>query len=157
MEGEMTRAGQTISRKHSQDVVDRILRLSRQGLNAGVIAERMAMNHRTVAAIISRNTDTAIPTKFLSLSRKLDAAKAVEIRRRWAAGETKRALAAEFGVAVGTIEQVVNNYAWRGAEALVEAQAREPELPDEAAVQDLVAAGYSAKLLEIADEICADV
>ncbi|BBY78884.1 hypothetical protein H7I53_17820 [Mycolicibacterium pulveris] len=46
---------------------------------------------------------------------KLDLAKAREIRKRFEAGETGIALAAEFGVRPSTISMVVRNQTWREA------------------------------------------
>lgn len=46
---------------------------------------------------------------------KLDLAKAREIRKRFSAGETGRALAKEFGVRPSTISMVVRNQTWREA------------------------------------------
>jgi hypothetical protein len=155
MEDEMTRAGQTISRKVSPDTVSRILALSKQGLHAGLISDRLGMNRRTVSSIISRNSDE--PSKYVfRTGRKLNLEKAADIRRRAAAGESKRSLAAAFGVAVGTIEQVLHGATWRHAEAGCQLPEQGPGLPDETAVSDLLDEGFNPRLLELAAEICAD-
>lgn len=48
--------------------------------------------------------------------RKITDAKAAEIRRKHEAGETQRALAAEFKLARSTISGIVCRYSWRGVD-----------------------------------------
>lgn len=94
-----------------------IVRLRKAGVGTRTIARRLGLTPGSVSGVLNR-AGLVLDTRHVNTAsrpKKLTAAKAAEIRRRYWAGETGRALGKEFGVTAPAVWSIAHELCWKAA------------------------------------------